>query len=234
MSKPVYVVIPFKDEAEMTISVIDQLDREDGFVKLYLYDNGSSEESRLAVSARIESDHRMELIDAAGRGIYEMWNLGWKKALEANPDCYILFLNNDITIGNWFIQSLSWVMDHDHQVGITYPNYDRDVVDGKQMFDSIEYLPTSGTYKDGGMCGWAFLLRGSLSQHGLPFVDENLRWWFGDDFIEMKVRELGYRVVRLLGLPVDHLNEATARNGANEWTHVAKQEDLKYWNANYG
>lgn len=234
MTKRIYVVIPFKDEPQMTASIVTQLQAEGGFYHVYLYDNGSKEESTEVVRQQIGDDHRFEIVDAPDQGIYQMWNNGWKKAIEASPDCYILFLNNDITIGHWFIHLLSWVLDHDDNVGISYPNYDRDVSAGKDVATEIGYLPTRGTYKDGGMCGWAFMLRGTLTHEGLPYVDENLKWWYGDDYIELQVRKLGYMVVRVLGLPVDHINEATASNGENTWVQAAKEEDVKYWKSTYG
>lgn len=233
-SRRVYVVIPFKDEPQLTSSVVRQLQDEGGFYRAFLYDNGSAPNSLEDVRHQIGDDGRFEIIEAAELGIYAMWNAGWEKAIDDSHDCYVLFLNNDITFGHWFVQTLSWVLDHNDDVGIAYPNYDRNVSEGKNVPDVIQYLPTRGTYKDGGMCGWAFMLRGRLVDEGLPFVDENLQWWYGDDHIEMNVRNLGYMVVRVLGIPVDHINEATARNGSNEWTHASKEADVRYWAATYG
>ena len=47
------------------------------------------------------------------------------------------------------------------------------------------------------LAGWAFILRGEL---GLRF-DERLRWWYGDDLISLRARELG-GVVHIGGYPV--------------------------------
>jgi hypothetical protein len=49
------------------------------------------------------------------------------------------------------------------------------------------------------LCGWAFVLRGET---GL-LADEDLRWWYGDDMLDWRARELGGTVV-IPGYPVQH------------------------------
>jgi hypothetical protein len=95
----------------------------------------------------------------------------------------------------------------------------------------LDLTPTKGTYQHGGMCGWAFMLRGEAP---IPPVDEQFEWWYGDDDLVRNITTRGKKVCRVNGLGLNHVNEATANNGDNEWTHGAKSRDSKRFKEKWG
>lgn len=233
-----YAVVPYKNEGEMTSAFLNQLFWAFPIPMgtILLYDNGSRPEERAKVQRTLNGwfdGWIVEHFDAADKGIYEMWNDGWKYA-EAHTagDFNVLFLNNDITFDENLVMALAHALRNEPTAGIVYPNYDMSAKDGWD--GKYQLRETRGTYKDGGMCGWCFMVRGEELRNGVPLIDEQFQWWYGDDLMELNFREAGWKVYRLEGLPVDHVNEATSRNGENEWTHFAKQEDMQYWQAKYG
>lgn len=234
-----YIVIPFKDEPEMTIRVVNQLIGEkvkfNSIYRLLLMDNGSRPESVEEVRVVTDEHDWIEIRSCPGLGIYQMWNRGIEIANADLGDRFnIGFFNNDITLATRTVDIMASTLRSHDEVGCVYPDYDAHFSSYSPTSGSWWLKPTAGTYKDGGMCGWCFMVRGELWREGtLPLVDENLKWWFGDDFIELKVREAGYSVCRITKLPLLHLNEATASNGENNWTHEQKGRDIAYWNATY-
>ncbi len=225
----VIVVIPFKDEAARTMNVIDQCVSDPIVDTILLMDNGSSIETKNAVFAHARNypTKGIHFYPADTMGIYAMWNMGLRIAMRITEFPYVAFLNNDIEFDPWMLSDLANELDRVPKAGIVYPG-------GASDPTPHASFPTTGTKKDGGMVGHAFMLRSRLMDEGLPYVDENLQWWYGDDFMEMQVRALGYQVVKLPWLRCDHENEATASNGSNDWTHAAKQADTAYWYATYG
>ena len=233
-----FVVVPFKNEQQRTIDFMRALTKEEFDYRLML-DNGSTLYTAEAVKNECKIDKRFMHINMSGFGIYQMWNYGWKYALDhsgKDGEVNVAILNNDISFLPGTIERLSDALRSEALVGITYPDYDVRCSSLGSIGPTTGFplRQTTGTYRSGGMCGWAFMIRGEAARWGVPFIDEKLKWWFGDDFIEMKFREAGYKVCRLVGLPVDHASEATASNGENNWTHEAKAKDIEYWKANYG
>lgn len=240
----IMVVVPFKDEPDLTCKIAEYLHIE-APKYVDLYDNGSSKEThdrvndvaasclaKLPAGTIISEIHWMP-----EAGIYQMWNNGLVLAAERSKatDSYIdlAVFNNDITLPPGALQVMSEMLRSSDDIGIVYANYDLSL-ETFVVPESYSLRDTRGTYKDGGMGGWCWMIKAELFRDGLiPLIDENLGWWFGDDFIEWKVREAGFRVCRIEELPVDHLNEATASNGENNWTHEQKAKDLAYWNATY-
>jgi hypothetical protein len=196
---------------------------------LLLMDNGSNTHTKdkLYKWTGLYSD-RITIYPADTMGIYAMWNMGLRIAMGMTEFPYVAFLNNDIDFDPGpFFEDLRVCLDLEPTVGIAYP--------GNGDPNAQHSFATVGTKKDGGMVGHAFMLRSKLMDEGLPYVDENLQWWYGDDFMEMQVRALGYQVVKLPWLRCDHENEATASNAANkQWTDEAKVRDTEYWYRTYG
>jgi glycosyltransferase involved in cell wall biosynthesis len=238
VTRSIVVVIPFRDEPHLTLRLLEHIDRLDPCHHVVLVDNESTQDTLDKVTEatdkmnRWDSGPRVHLIHEPGQGIYRLWNVGLQKALELEVFPYVAFLNNDIRLRQFSLATMADTLNHHLEAGIVYPDYDVSVDSGSSWKGSVR--ATVGTKQHGGMCGHAFMLRSDLIDKGLPFIDENLKWWYGDDFIEMQVRSLGYDVLRLVGLPCDHINEATANNGTNDWTHEAKRRDSEYWYSTYG
>lgn len=218
-----YVVIPFRDEPELTTRLVRELLEQDEVDELLLYDNGSS--SVRFLDSFVKEDHRVRIFSRPRSSIYQMWNEGWKRAVEEThgQPVNVAILNNDISIPSKFLSTLArWLRSSDTPWCV-YPDYNLAL----WQSGAQRAVRTVGTYKDGGMCGWAFMLKGETVHEGMPYVDEGFEWWFGDDDIVRNIYQLGHEVWRIQGLPLDHHGEATASNGLNEWTHAAKERDVR-------
>lgn len=233
---PTYVVIPFKDEIEMTKHVVSLCLEDETVSYVALYDNGSSHESKEQLDdwfATLETE-RLRCFNAEGMGIYQMWNAGWQFAVdnENRGPSNIAFLNNDIHFLPGTIDKLVNVLRRCEDALVTYPDYDRPTSEGISPGQQVRL--TFGTKKDGGMCGHFFVIRGEAAKKGLPMFDEDFGWWCGDDAFAKEVERYPASQYRVVGWPCDHVNEATASNGHNDWTHESKSRDLELFAAKWG
>lgn len=221
------VITPFKNELEMTLNYIKNLQKEK-FDYSILYNNGSTEDTTLNIEYLIKDDDRFSMINADGWKLHQMWNHAWIEANNKFDKFNIAFFNNDISWSEPLVSKMSELLRSEDSVGCVYPDH--------AYFNSDEKFaltPTAGTKKDGGMCGFCFMLKGELAPDTIPYVDENLIWWFGDDHIELNVRKAGFYVCRINGLHISHIEEATALNGENNWVEDAKIKDTQYWYSTY-
>ena len=224
MNPPIHVVIPVRDRWELTERIVAQVTAEP-IDRLWIFDNGSTDGTPQRLT-RI-GDPRITVILAPGWGIYRMWNQGWLNALLTADPVAVAFLNNDITLPPDALTTMRDALYDRGERWAVYPDWRRDVSAGSAY--TGEVTATTGTYQDGGLCGWAFMLRGEAHRLGLPLIDEGYEWWYGDDFLVASITEAGRLVCRLDGLPVDHVGEGTASSHA--WVADAKVRDARRWAA---
>jgi GT2 family glycosyltransferase len=82
------------------------------------------------------------------------------------------------------------------------------------------------------MCGWAFAVKvAARTEGGLPPIDENTRWWGGDDDLSFTINQMGFKVGYVEGVPIHHLH---SRTFAGSGLQQIANEDLNYimrkWN----
>jgi hypothetical protein len=226
MSETTYVIIPFKDEADMTIALLCDLIEQGGYDQILLFDNGSSqgELDRVQEAAGWES---IRIISRPDSRIYEMWNEGWRMCEDMSPNqrFNLCILNNDIAIPDNFLATMADKLRSKKSCWAVYPDYDLKYM--TYAPEELKLKETSGTYQHGGLCGWAFMLKGEAP---IDHVDERFQWWYGDDDLVRKITAAGGKTCRIVGLPLRHVGEATASNGKNDWTHRAKREDEILYN----
>ena len=220
----------------MTADILNQLVRDGGWDWIHLFDNGSRPESieQIRESVTVDlAEANIELLRRPNAGIYEMWNEGWSAACsDVEGPVNVAILNNDIVIPEvGFLDTLRHALRCEPDIWAVYPDYRMDVRKHPQGRLPIILTPTRGTYQHGGMCGWAFMIRGEAP---LPRIDERFEWWYGDDDLVRNITARGKKVCRVNGLPLNHRNEATANNGENEWTHGAKSRDTKRFKEKWG
>jgi GT2 family glycosyltransferase len=133
-----------------------------------------------------------------------MWHKGFELAKSFKAD-YVAILNNDLELFPNTIQTLANALSYNKEAWISYPDYNA-IKSG-----TINYKETKGTYRHGGMSGFCFMLRIELIDWS-PLVDPGFGWYGGDDDIAFEVEARGGKQIRVLGLPVGHLKEGTARH----------------------
>lgn len=139
--------------------------------------------------------------------IYEMWQWGREAARFSD---HILFLNNDVTLHPQTILDLNKALGSEDNIWIAYPDYNAHPFH-KESRRFCNYRTTRGTYRHGGMSGYCFMIK-TKKIDWTPLVDPRFIWWGGDDDIAFEVESRGGKQVRVVGLPIEHMNEGTARH----------------------
>ena len=192
-----YVVIPVKDQKEMTENLLNQLDRQGGYDGIIVLDNGSGDETK----KYLEEQSIARVIDAEGAGIHRMWNMGMEIALERGSACNITFLNNDLILGDNFLKNLATALRAGHRLMAISPNYDGRVIPCTTIYDRICANQYDGK---GGVPGFAFMVKGEWFADGYRFPEECM-WWFGDNDILNSMLKNGYFWGITPNVTVDHI-----------------------------
>ena len=207
---PVY--FPTAEHVRMTAAMLDKV-FDEAVARVYVIDNGGAPEHVAEAAAlfnalAVQQGARIRVIDAPGCNIHQLWNLGWQASLaDFGDEVLIAFLNNDIDFRPGTLEVLARAVLR-NEVWATYPDPDCRVADGVRLSGTT--LATRGSKRHGGMSGHCFLIKGGIhTLGGLPLFDTRYKSWFGDDDFAFRVSRSGYEIHRVIGLPCDHLNEAT-------------------------
>lgn len=206
---PTVAVIPTALESallgELLLELVDQ-----NIDQVFLFDNSTTQDAEDVLDVFDYAPRNIEVIPALGERLYAMWNRGWELALRYSKGypVNVAFLNDDIAIGSHFIDTLGTWLRSDEKWWCVYPDYNA-LIFG---VTSETITATTGTFKDGGMCGWAFMIRGELLRAPLPAIDEHFVWWCGDDDLARQITMHGGLIGRVNGLGLRHVGSASARN----------------------
>ncbi|HEX7439864.1 MAG TPA: hypothetical protein VF319_07175, partial [Caldimonas sp.] len=210
---PVY--FPSADHVRMTAEILDKV-FDEAVARVYVLDNGGAAAHVAGAATLFESlarqqGPRLSVIEAPECNIHQMWNLGWKAALaDFGDEVLIAFLNNDIDFRPGTLEVLARAVLR-NEVWATSPDPDCRVADGARLSGAT--LATRGTKRHGGMSGHCFLIKGGIhTRGGFQLFDARYKSWYGDDDFAFRVAQSGYQIHRVIGLPCDHLNEATMRH----------------------
>lgn len=210
---PVY--FPTADHVRMTAAILDKV-FDEAVARVYVLDNGGvpahrAEAATLFDTLAASQGARLNVIEALDCNIHQMWNIGWQAALaDFGDEVLIAFLNNDIDFRPGMIEVLARAALR-NEIWVTYPDPDCRVADGVRLTGATH--STRGSKRHGGMTGHCFLIKGGIhTRGGFPFFDTRYRSWYGDDDFAFRVAQFGYQIHRVIGLPCDHLNEATMRH----------------------
>lgn len=163
------------------------------------------------------------LIDTTGRelDIYRWWNEGVAEA-RARGATKIAVLNDDIAMAPGTLPLLAFLLDEHPEYGVVSP-----ATTGKAKNGVGKLISTRGLWKGAshpGMAGYAFMFRADLD---IPF-DERYRWYAGDDQFEEDVRAAGLLVGVYTGLQVQHLDNYSGAQRADELKPLANA-DRRRW-----
>lgn len=153
--------------------------------------------------------------------IYRMWNVGTEQARSLGAT-EIAILNDDIGLLQGTLPLMAEALRADDSLGVVYP----DINATWTLPRKPQIQPTEGTWGAGGMTGFCFMFK---AEPHIPF-DEGFHWWYGDDQYERNVREVGYTVARLVGVPIQHVANSSA---SKDWERLAPliDEDRRNYEA---
>jgi GT2 family glycosyltransferase len=185
-SSAVSVVIPVKDNLEMTRDLVGQLVNQGGTTDVLLFDNGSTDPDMVQW---LEEQTEATVFDATDSpGISHMWNAGIDEALARHHGLAdVVFLNNDIRLGPRAIRRLIAGLRSVPQMMAVCPNYDGRPGTGVSPLKGICANRYDGS---GGLAGFAFALRSEWIASGFRF-DEDMAWWYSDNDLCLQIEKAG-------------------------------------------
>lgn len=182
-SSAVTVVIPVKDNLDLTRDLVGQLIAQGGWTDLLIFDNGSTDPEMVEWLA---AQGVADVFSAEGAGIHEMWNAGIEEAVARHGLADVVILNNDLKLGPRFCQRLIGGLRESNAMAVS-GNYDARRVSGVQPVRGICAGRYDGT---GGLAGFAFALRSEWVASGYRFPTD-LDWYFGDNDLCLSLEQAG-------------------------------------------
>ena len=176
---------------KMTENLLNDLKKQTHLCKIYLVDNGSTEDGTQEFLIRVKKDRNIRVIENKSNvDLNKLWNdFYW-----STGDPYLCFLNNDLRIPSNFTEDSIDVFEKEEDVGCVlhscnHPDY--------QESTNLNYvvLPNPLTQ------GWAFTLRRS-AYYPLP---NDVEFFGGDDLIFTRMWETRWRTAMVLSSPIIHL-----------------------------
>ena len=206
MSLPqVNVIIPTIGKDRMIVDLLQQIyELDDDIVRqVIVLDNGMDQDTlglcRYFSYARI--------VDARGKSIYQMWNMGVKEVLTTHPGDYLVILNDDIILEtDAFFTKLVEPLDMYADIWATCGNYNKELHPYSE--DDIA-KDVTGTFKDNGFAGFCFAVKAEAFLNRLPLFEEKYFWWYGDDDFVHEVHKLNKRTTLSLQAIMTHINNGS-------------------------
>jgi hypothetical protein len=218
---PTIVVVPVRDAIHHTRAFLEMIE-EQAVEQVIVLDNGSRRPTRDLLRKHPVA-HRL---DAAGLGIYDMWNIGFGTALALarGEPVNVLMTNNDVLLPAGGVAALGRAVRSRADLWAVYPDYNC-AWDLAARRWTLRY--SEGVLGDGGLFGACFMLAGERIPWKPLVNDVSYEWWFGDNHLAREIRDRGGRQARLVGLPVAHVNEGTAREHPE--LAAMKARDRRRW-----
>lgn len=211
----IMAAIPSRSNFDGLSAVVDHCFNYEEISKVVVYDNGY--EDKQQVEAMTEWGVR---VDAVGWRFYRMWNDAWRTAFEEGFDA-VAILNDDIKMcaGGITIAASGFV--ELPEAGIIGLNYNRNLDQG---IGQALYRKVSGSYRNHGIGGFAFLVRSS-TWGVVPPIDENYYLWYGDDELFANMEKTGFTLHIASGVPVEHEASTTANKHPELLAKTSEDEE---------
>jgi GT2 family glycosyltransferase len=217
------VIIPTILKENRAIKLAQNYEKDELCDEVWIYDNGHKNFQALIDASN--NSKKIKYFNTIGMSIYQQWNHGLYYAIEKHPS-NILISNDDISICDNLVSSLSNSLELNEKYWISYPCLDRP--------NGIGVVETMGTFADYGMLGFCWMISSNAFKHGVPLIDENFIWWGGDDDIAQSVHKHGGIQIRVNESWITHEHSSTASSPNFGWTNDAVSQDIVYlrkkWN----
>lgn len=230
------VVVPVKNQWRHTAALLDCLALQPA--RVLVIDNGSTDQTPMMLRSyqrHGEWQGRLNWTRQPGRTVYQMWNHGfeWAQRQRRSPAgaaWQVLITNNDVTLPPNALSALRTALTTHLDAWVAYPDYDAPLHVHTAQHAHRE---TKGVLSDGGMFGACFMLAG----HRIPWrplvTDLTYEWWYGDNHLAEEIEQHGGKQIRVEGLPVEHVNEATASLLDPSILYGMKYRDRHRWITRY-
>jgi hypothetical protein len=230
-----FAIIPTQLAAPLTLDKLLSGLSFDNVNRIFILDNRKDNTPLIRQHSYI-STQKEEWLNSYGLTIYEMWNTMWQSLKESYPgeELNIAFLNDDIEIKSGSLGVLSYFLRRDNILAAICPDYDSPWHDRPYGMYNPEFdhsvVYTNSTFGDNGMAGFCFMIKGELD---IPYVDENLKLYWGDDDLVKSILKMDYKIGKLVGMPVSHVGSMTIRQMNPAERVNIMEKDRAYFNKKY-
>lgn len=151
---------------------------------------------------------KIDYLEISNTGFNKPLNHLWNDYVKESSTEFICLLNNDVRISPNFLSSAISVLEKEQSVG--FVNHVTNNSAYSSWSDSLEYVIMETPYRQ----GWDPIFRKSCYN---PIPDE-LKFFYGDDYIYSKLYSLGYKGAYILNSPMIHLERSTTteKGGARD------------------
>lgn len=211
----IIAAIPVKNQLHWTAPLVEHLLLGDQVDQVWVYDNGSVDDTRDWVMHRRETSLRLHYNDAAGLGIYQMWNVMVSTASQLGDQCSLAILNNDIRLpidGLWHMDRM--MRAEDYKLVAVDPSRPAIHTRSIPFFDGVLTEPVDThvqevTGKD--RIGWAFMIAAEWWKDEPYAIHPDYQLWYGDDDLYRRTEQRGGKIGWCRGIGCDHAIESTTR-----------------------
>ncbi len=251
--KTVSVIIPTYENEDVTIECINTVrQKTDSNYEIIWIDNGSSDSSYNKVKKKFENDDIIKPIRRGDNGGFsKAVNIGIKKVLYENKSDYILLLNNDVLVSDFWIDRLICSLEVSglDAVGpLTSKNNPhslnniRNIVPDLPVFDNEDTDSISQKLWDkyGSQCiqsenmisFFCCLLRKKAFEK-IGLLDEEMFCYGEDNDFFKRASMYGLKFGISLGTYVYHAHMLTSKLFGDEWISNMKQKSVEYLKDKY-
>lgn len=221
----VAVIVPVRDQLDHTKNLAACLAQQTTPpARVIVLDDGSRRQTKLW----LRQQKGWEREDTDGLTIYEAWNRGFWLAGRGLPCEHVLIVNNDVLLPPHALAWMSRCLDEDELRCAAYPDFaapwsaEPKPLPGKPLAVHL----TKGVWGSNGMLGFCFMLHRERVTWRPLVQDLAYGWWFGDNCLAESIEVAGLQQAKVLGLPIRHVQEATARDYD---LVTVKERDAQLW-----
>jgi GT2 family glycosyltransferase len=217
------IVIPVHNCYSFTRDLLDDFLRCDTKPEsIIIIDNASDDDTKV-IPVKYRGRLPIKYIrNSKNIGVNQAWMQGYK---EVDTE-YIGFWNNDIRICDFIIEAIEDVFRGNKDIGLVVP----ETINEDFLVKNAVYPRPLEFDVLGNREGWCFSMRKNIIDEGGKIPSELINS-AGDDWLYNITNDLGYRAVKLSGVPIKHWGSATISD-LGGWVLVNESlspDDQKYW-----
>jgi ubiquinone/menaquinone biosynthesis C-methylase UbiE len=235
MTPRISIVIVNLNNLEHTKNCVNDLLLQDIPFNLTLIDQNSSEVGTTEYFNDLFLKHseghfygKIHILGKYNTGHNKPLNHIWNDFVKNSETEFICFLNNDVRLSPNFLSSSVLLFDMKPNVGVI--NHTTNSKDFQTWSKNLDYIIQETPYRQ----GWDLIFRRELYCN----IPEELRFFYGDDYLFSKLYENGYVGAYILNSPVIHYEKSTTieKNGMRDSSidyEQFKNIDIKYNNLHF-